>query len=152
MSSDSNLLSKVKYFIGLEDYEDDYEYEYEEEEKMSQEKESVSTSKVNMNNKIVNIHTNKNVKLVVHKPTKLDDSTTIVKDLKARKPVIVNLLDLEDDLKRSIFDFLNGALYALEGSIQKVTKDIFVLAPNNVDIDGNIEKELKDKNMFPWLK
>lgn len=148
MSSEGNLLNKVKYLIGLDDYEEEYEDEFVE----LQEQEVVNTSKMNKNNKVVNIHTSKNIKLVIHKPNKLEDSTNIVKDLKSRKPVVVNLLEIEDDLKRSIFDFLNGALYALEGSIQKVTKDIFILAPNNVDIDGNIEKELKDKNMFPWLK
>ncbi|WDV47593.1 cell division protein SepF [Clostridiaceae bacterium M8S5] len=146
--SSEGLLSKVKYFIGLEDYEDDYEYE----EEYLEEEQEIQTSKINMNNKVVNIHTNKNIKLVVHKPSKLEDSTTIVKDLKSRKPVVVNLIGLEDETKRSIFDFLNGALYALEGSIQKVTKDIFVLAPNNVDIDGNVEKEIKDKSTFSWLK
>mgnify|MGYP002230325338 FL=1 len=47
---------------------------------------------------------------------------------------------------------MSGAVYVLDGSIQKVSKAIFILAPNNVDIDANIKKELESKAFFPWQK
>ena len=50
----------------------------------------------------------------------------------------------------SIFEFMNGAVYVLDGGIQKVSKGIFILAPNNVDIDSSIKKELESKTLFPW--
>ena len=61
----------------------------------------------------------------------------------------LNTEKLDTDVKRQIFDFVNGAIYALDGSIQKVNKDIFILAPSNVEIDG-LKETLKNNGMFPW--
>ena len=33
--------------------------------------------------------------------------------------------------------------------IQKVNKDIFILAPSNIELDG-LRDELQNKGMFPW--
>ncbi|RKD34329.1 cell division protein SepF [Thermohalobacter berrensis] len=136
------ILNKVKYIIGLDDYEEDIE-EYEDEEI----KHGISKS-----NKILNIHTNSNMKLIIHQPNKYEDAPKIVEDLKSRKTIVMNLDKIESDLKRQVFDFLNGAVYALEGNIQKVAKDIFIIAPNNVEINGKIKEELKNRGIFPWKK
>ena len=63
----------------------------------------------------------------------------LVDNLKSRKPVIVNLERLESDTARKIFDFLSGATYALNGNVQKVANNIFVFAPENVDINSSVE-------------
>ena len=63
--------------------------------------------------------------------------------------MIINLENLDPELAKKIFDFVSGAVYALDGSIQKVSKSIFVLAPSNVDISGNISEELKNSGIFP---
>ena len=110
----------------------------------------MSTKTKKLNNNVVNIHTAGNMKLVIHEPLSYEDAPKIVDDLKTRKTVVVNLEQLEPNIKRQIFDFINGGLYSLEGNIQKVTKDIFILAPNNVEIDGNIRDELKNKGVFNW--
>mgnify|MGYP000002011614 FL=1 len=47
---------------------------------------------------------------------------------------------------------MSGAVYMLDGSMQKVSKSIFMLAPSNVDIDANVKKELESKAFFPWQK
>lgn len=142
----SNFLDKVKYFIGVEDsYEEEEQYEdYEEEMEIP-----VSTRTKRHNDKVVNIHTNSNMKVVVHEPLSYEEAPTIINDLKSRKTVIVNLEQLENNTKRQIFDFINGGLYAMQGNIQKVTKDIFILAPSNVEIDG-LKDELKNKGIFSW--
>ena len=74
--------------------------------------------------------------------------------LKQKRTVIVNLEGLSQDVdtRKAIFYFMSGAVYVLDGSIQKVSKAIFILAPNNVDIDANIKKELESKAFFPWQK
>ncbi len=89
------------------------------------------------------------MKIIVHEPLSYEEAPAIVEDLKSRKAVVVNFEQLDINLKRQIFDFINGALYAIEGKIQKVTKDIFILAPSNVEIDG-LKDELKNSGIFPW--
>lgn len=141
----SGFVDKFKYFIGIDDLDFDEEYEDYELEELP-----VNTKTKKINNNVVNIHSAGNMKLVVHEPLTYEDAPKIVDDLKIRKTVVVNLEQLEPNLKRQIFDFINGGLYSLEGNIQKVTKDIFVLAPSNVEIDGNIRDELKNKGVFNW--
>ncbi len=141
----SNFMDKFKYFIGIDDYEDEDEEHYEEDDLEV----PMATKTRKINNNVVNIHTNSNMKIVVHEPLSYDEAPLIADDLKSRKVVVVNFEQLDHGLKRQIFDFVNGALYALDCKIQKVTKDIFILAPSNVEIDG-LTEELKNSGIFPW--
>ncbi|WIF94565.1 cell division protein SepF [Caminicella sporogenes] len=144
----NKLIDKVKFFMGLDDYDDEETLEPEYEENLST---TVHTNTVKKN-KIVNIHTTTQMKVVIYEPNDFEEAPLIVDNLKNRKPVIINLENLEHDLAKKIFDFLNGAVYALDGQIQKVSKGIFILAPNNIDISGNFKEELKNKGIFPWQK
>lgn len=142
----ADLMNKFKYLIGIDDLEEDEEEYYEEE----LEEFPINTETKRVKNKVVSIHTAGNMKLVVHEPLNYEDAPKIVDDLKTRKTIVMNLEQLEPGIKRQIFDFVNGGLYSLEGNIQKITTDIFVLAPDNVEIDGNIRNELKNKGVFNW--
>lgn len=144
----SNFMDKIKYFIGVQDLEDEERYEEYDEYEEDYEAQ-LPTKMKKFNNKVVNIHTNSNMKIIVHEPLSYDEAPKIIDDLKGRKAVIVNLEQLDNGVKRQIFDFINGGLYAMEGNIQKVTKDIFIFAPNNVEIDG-LKDELKNKGIFSW--
>jgi len=146
----SNFLNKFKYFMGIEDLDMDEEYEEYEEYEGYGEELVTSTRSKQMNNKVVNIHTSGNMKLVVHEPLNYEDAPKIIDDIKIRKTVVVSLEQLEPEVKRQVFDFINGGLYSLEANIQKVTTDIFVLAPNNVEIDNNMRNELKNNEIFRW--
>ena len=75
--------------------------------------------------------------MVVIEPAGFDESPKLVDSLKAKKPVIINLENLETDTARKIFDFLSGATYALNGNVQKVANNIFVFAPENVSVSYN---------------
>ncbi|MFY9177665.1 MAG: cell division protein SepF [Caldicoprobacterales bacterium] len=98
--------------------------------------------------KVVNIHTTSYVKVVVYQPLSFDDTQDIIDNLKNRKPIVVNLDALDADLAQRVLDFISGAVYSLDGTIQKVSRGIFVLAPSNIDIVGNIPEELKGKSFF----
>lgn len=80
-------------------------------------------------------------KLVVIEPSGFDECPKLVDNLKSRKPVIINLEKLDAEVARKMFDFLSGATYALNGNVQKVANNIFVFAPENVDIAGNMEQK-----------
>ncbi|MCK9443501.1 MAG: cell division protein SepF [Tissierellaceae bacterium] len=142
----SSFMDKVKYFIGVQDLED--EDLHEDYEEYNEDYDTAVPAKMKkFNNKVVNIHTNSNMKIVVHEPLNYDEAPIIIDDLKSRKAVIVNLEQLDNTIKKQIFDFISGGIYAMEGNIQKVTKDIFIFAPNNVEIDG-LKDELTTKGIF----
>lgn len=142
----SSFMDKFKYFIGIDEYEEEEVEEVIEEEALDF---PSPTKTKKYNNKVVNIHTNSNMKIAVHEPLSYDEAPQIIDDLKSRKAVVVNFEQLELTIKRQIFDFINGGIYAVEGKIQKVTKDIFILAPSNIEIDG-LKDELKSRGIFPW--
>lgn len=100
--------------------------------------------------KVVGLAPNPNnkMKMIVYQPMTYDDTQNIIDNLKNRKPVIVNLESLEIDTAQRILDFMSGAVYALNGNIHKISKGIFILVPNNVDIAGNIPDELKGKSFY----
>lgn len=75
-------------------------------------------------------------KLVLIEPKTFEECPKLVDSLKGRRPVIINLEKLETEVARKIFDFLSGATYALNGNVQKVANNIFIFAPENVDIAG----------------
>ncbi len=147
------IFNKFKNWITEEEEDFDgveEEYEQEDEEEVEQFTSIPNTKTA----KIVNLHTASPMKVVIVEPKKYDDATVIADHLKQKRTVIVNLEGLSQDVdtRKAIFYFMSGAVYVLDGSIQKVSKAIFILAPNNVDIDANIKKELESKAFFPWQK
>lgn len=144
------FMDKMKSAIGLgeEDYydEDDIitnDY-YDEEE------EPRSVSGFGRKNKVVNIHATTQLKVVVMQPENFEDARDIADHLKTKKPVIINLEGLDSDVARRVVDFLSGAVYGLDGNIQKVAAGIFLIAPYNVSIMGDFKDELKNKGLFNW--
>jgi cell division inhibitor SepF len=143
------ILDKFKYFIGIDDYEEEEDLVFEDTAEEEASFDVTAPKSKKFNNKVVNIHTNSNMKIAVHEPLSYEEAPAIIDDLKLRKAIVVNFEQLDTTIKRQIFDFINGGLYAVEGKIQKVTKDIFILAPNNIEIDG-LKDELKNRGIFPW--
>ena len=99
--------------------------------------------------KVVSMSATTQFKVVVIKPANFDDAKEIADHLKDRKPVVVNLELLEKDVAHKIFDFLSGAIYVLDGGIQRVSNNIYLIAPYNVTILGDFKNELKN-NTFLW--
>lgn len=144
----NNVFNKMLNFIGLEENvleEDIMDEEYNDDYYTQPDYDVKSKTK---KGKVVNIHSNPYVKVMVYQPLSYDDTQTIVDNLKSRKPIIVNLEALDAELAQRVLDFMSGAVYALEGSIHKVSRGIFVLAPSNVDISGDIPDDLKGKSFF----
>jgi len=84
------------------------------------------------------------MKMIVYHPVSYEDTQAIIDNLKNRKPVIVNMEELELETAMRILDFLSGAVYALNGTMCKISRSIFVVAPNNYDVVGNGEDDYSD--------
>ncbi len=91
--------------------------------------------------------------LVVIEPKSFDECPKLVDSLKGRRPVVINLEKIETETAKKIFDFLSGATYALNGNVQKVANNIFIFAPEKVDITTNQEERSGfdfGTNKSPW--
>ena len=81
-------------------------------------------------------------------PESFEEARDITNHLKNRKPIVVNLEAIDKNVARRVIDFLSGAIYALDGDIQKISNSIFLLAPNNVGIMS--EDGTDTRNSFSW--
>lgn len=143
-----NLFGKMKNFLfdGLTENEMDYQDEmYDDfDEPMAPVKSS---------GKVVNIHpgTNIQMRVSIFEPVVYEECPAIADALKSKKIVMVNLENVkevrEDDKIRC---FLNGVVYAMDGTASNISHHILVLAPPSVEIDGNMKKELESKGLFKW--
>jgi cell division inhibitor SepF len=102
--------------------------------------------------KVLDIRTASQVRVVICQPTSFDQTSEICDNLKNRKPVIVNMESIDGELAQRIMDFLSGAVYAVDGSIHKISGGIILAAPSNVEITASLQEELKDKMFFRWQK
>lgn len=153
----SNFFNKVLYFMGIGDNMEE-ELEDQQEVAVTSAKpqiESVSTTK---KSNVVNLHsTSTPMKVVVVEPTNYDEVQDICNNLKSKKPIIINFENVDKDVARRMVDFISGAVYALDGTIQKVSNGIIVVAPSNVDILGNLKNGIGKEDfdlegIFSWLK
>ena len=53
---------------------------------------------------------------------------------------------VDADMRQRIFDFVSGAVYALEWSVERVTKCIFVISPKGVEVDSSVTDQISDGN------
>jgi len=89
--------------------------------------------------------------VVLIDPKSFDECPKLVDSLKGRRPVIINLEKIETETARKIFDFLSGATYALNGTVQKIANNIFIFAPENVSINQTEERSFEyGAQKSPW--
>ncbi|MDO4766419.1 MAG: cell division protein SepF [Eubacteriales bacterium] len=108
---------------------------------------SVSGPKTN----VVNFQANVQMEVVVIQPATYDEAQVIADHIGSQRPVIVNLEKLDYSIAQRIMDFVSGAVYTLGGNLERVTQNIFIIAPENVDIAGHFQEELKSNGIIlPW--
>jgi len=143
------IMNKVLYFMGIGE-------NLEEQEETEEVVQKPILEPVRKNN-VVNMPASVGqMKLVLIEPTGYDDVQDICDNLKNNKPVVINFENLDKDVARRMVDFISGTVYAIDGTIQKVSNGIIIAAPENVDILGsisNVEGENFDFEKFmDWLK
>ena len=91
-------------------------------------------------------------KMILFEPRAYSESQQIADFLKKRSAVVVNLKRVTPDQAKRIVDFLSGTLYAINGGLQKLGTGIFLCTPNNVDVEGTITDENKEKTVKKELR
>ena len=84
-------------------------------------------------------------KMILLEPRAFSEAQTIADYLKSRNTVVVNLKRVTPEVAKRIVDFLSGAVYAIEGDLQKLGNGIFLCTPNNINVEGKISGEEKSK-------
>ncbi len=99
-------------------------------------------------NKVVNINATTQLQVVLVKPERFDDASTIADQLNAKRTVVLNLESTSKEVSRRLIDFLSGVAYANNGDMKRVATSTFIITPYNVDIMGDLIDELENNGVF----
>ncbi|MBR5535266.1 MAG: cell division protein SepF [Clostridia bacterium] len=133
------IIDTIKKFI-VPDVDEDDEMEIEEKAPARVREESSFTGMRRA--RVVPISSGNASKIVI---AKLDSSASvkpIINHLKERVPVVFSIARLDRNDAARVVDVIYGATFAVDGSMQKVSNDIFLITPNGIEIEGDVAAEL----------
>jgi cell division inhibitor SepF len=140
MPKQEGLWKKLVDYLGFGPEDDEFEDDEEESEAQAEEWPEIKRAPVaeRRSAPVVPISSvpqkQSTFKVLVVEPRSFEEVQTIVDQMRNRRPIILNLESLDKDLAQKILNFLNGAIYALNGETQRVAQGIFFFAPQGTDI------------------
>lgn len=67
-------------------------------------------------------------------PRTYNDARTIGESFRSGVPVIMNLSDIGDEDAKRLVDFAAGLVFAVHGTINRITAKVFLLSPEGVQV------------------
>ena len=149
----NNFVNKMWKILGVENEDEEYLDEFDSVEAPVEDRDFTLNTNNTKKSKVVGMPGVQQVKVIISQPNSFEQSEEICEHLKAKKSIIVNLEYVNKDVARRIIDFISGAVYALDGNIQKISNSIFLVAPYNYEITNEILKDdIKSKVAVSWIK
>lgn len=138
----SKIFDKVLGAIGFEVEEEELvetgESQWSETDRIKRQKKT----------NLLSLPTQRPVTMMLLKAQSYDEVESIAQNIKERRSVIVNFEEVEKETAQRMIDFLSGAVFALDGVVQKVSVGTFLFAACNVDVVGQINEEEREKAFF----
>jgi cell division inhibitor SepF len=79
-------------------------------------------------------------------PSSFNEAQAVADKYMAGVPVIMNLQGLERDLSRRLVDFASGLCYGMRGSMERVTNQVYLLTPSNVEVSAEEKRRLREND------
>ncbi len=76
--------------------------------------------------------------LAVFNPTSYADVSKIIDSLRTGKTAVVHLNSLKTETVIRVLDMLSGAIYALDGGVYEMEKNIFMFSPSGVEVSNKV--------------
>ncbi len=77
-----------------------------------------------------------------------NEAQIVAEFLKEGKTIVVNLEGIEIGKAQRIIDFIGGASFAVDGSLKAISNNIFIVAPGNIEVTGDLRDELVNEDML----
>lgn len=128
-----------------DDYEDDSKYldndDYKAEQAAMMKAESDNSDKklLGKARPAANKRLGNGMEVCVIKPNSFDDAKEVIDTLLSNRPVVLNMESVNSEIALRIFDVVTGGTYAINGKLQKIANNIFIITPSNVDISGDFQ-------------
>ncbi|MGB5758733.1 MAG: cell division protein SepF, partial [Acidimicrobiales bacterium] len=78
-------------------------------------------------------------------PESFGDAKLVADEFKRDIPVLLNLQGLERELARRLIDFASGICYALDGSMEKIASQVFLLVPEGVEVSDEDRRRIEER-------
>jgi cell division inhibitor SepF len=80
-------------------------------------------------------------------PTSFNHAQEVADRFKANQPVILNLQGVDKDLSRRLIDFTSGLCYGLNGQMEKVSNQVYLISPVNVEVSSEERRRLRERGL-----
>ena len=87
-------------------------------------------------------------RIVTVHPTGFADARSIGEHYRDGTPVIINLTELDDADARRLVDFAAGLVFAMRGSMDKVTNKVFLISPPNQDPTAEDKRRIAEGGLL----
>jgi len=81
-------------------------------------------------------------KIAIKEPRVYSEALDVANLLLVKEAVLVNFHLMEELSAARVIDFLTGTVFALDGDIQRVDNEIFLVTPNNMEISSDVARSL----------
>jgi cell division inhibitor SepF len=81
-------------------------------------------------------------------PRTYNDARTVGENFRDGIPVIMNLSEMDDADAKRLVDFAAGLVFAVTGTIERVTNKVFLLSPPNVAVAAEDKQRIVDAGFF----
>ena len=98
--------------------------------------------------KEVSIRTATRLKVVIAQPRGLNELPGISDEIKDMMTVVLNVEQLDRELRRRVLDVLSGVAYGLDGSISRIASNTYIILPFNVEFEGGLMSELASSGLL----
>ena len=84
----------------------------------------------------------------VIRPQTFNEAQLVADFLKEGKTIVVNLEGIEISQAQRIIDFIGGASFAIDGTLRAISNNIFIVAPGNIEVSGDLRDEIVNDDML----
>jgi cell division inhibitor SepF len=81
-------------------------------------------------------------------PRTYNEARTIGEHFRSGTPVIMNLSEMDDNDAKRLVDFAAGLVFAVHGTIERVTSKVFLLSPPNVTVAAEDKQLIAEGGFF----
>jgi cell division inhibitor SepF len=81
-------------------------------------------------------------------PTTYNEARVIGENFREGIPVIMNLSEMGDGDAKRLVDFAAGLVFAVHGTIERVTNKVFLLSPPNVAVTAEDKQRIAEGGFF----
>ncbi len=81
-------------------------------------------------------------------PRTYNEARTVGENFREGVPVIMNLSEMDDADAKRLVDFAAGLVFAVRGTLERVTAKVFLLSPPNVTVAAEDKQRIAENGAF----